>query len=324
MTTLFQLYPQAYSGIKKGQGLSIEGQFVWQDAEKYHIQGIFGEADIQKATGFNNGIQLFLLSYRMVAAYRLVLKAFSPSILTLLQLKGQSAFSLGIKESFRLVPSQYHILSLPVKKTMLDITENSEGKILLITLRPDYFSDMVLFYPRAKCFSKERRTVLAYPGKAEALLLDRQMRGVLRFILDHLQNAPKADPFTLGLAVKTLISLALTREQENAGRHRSNEYAQIAEIMRLLQENPDEFPGIKKLSKMALMNMTTFKKLFVQETGMPPEQFWNRNRLHIAYELLSTQHKRPSEVAMQLGYSSLHAFDKAFKKYFGVTPSMIQ
>jgi AraC-type DNA-binding domain-containing proteins len=323
MTTLFTIQPQENPNIEKGRGLLVEEQFVWRDAEKYHIRGVFGEADIQKVTGFNNGIQLFLLSYRMDVPYRIILKAFSPSILTVLQLKGQSVFSLEVNNTFRFVPFQYHILSVPVKKILLDIHENIEGKIVFITIEPEYFNDMILFYPWAKKFSKERRKVLAYLNQTEGLFMDRQMQAILSFILDHLQNASKTDPFTLGLAIKTFIGLALTGEQEPGRNQISGVNPQIVEIIDFLEENIDQFPGIKRLSRMAHLNTTTFKELFARAAGMPPEQFWNHHRLSMAHEMLSAQNKRPSEVAAILGYSSLHGFDKAFKKRFGVSPSMI-
>src|SRR3546814_526552 len=55
----------------------------------------------------------------------------------------------------------------------------------------------------------------------------------------------------------------------------------------------------------------------------PLQAFLIRQRLDIAYRLLSEDGVGVSAVAYQLGFSDVQAFNKLFRKYFGVAPSAV-
>lgn len=55
--------------------------------------------------------------------------------------------------------------------------------------------------------------------------------------------------------------------------------------------------------------------------GQPLQAYLMRQRLNTAYRLLSEEGHSVSAVAYQLGFSDVQAFNKLFRKYFGVAPS---
>ncbi|WP_262250002.1 helix-turn-helix transcriptional regulator [Parapedobacter soli] len=55
--------------------------------------------------------------------------------------------------------------------------------------------------------------------------------------------------------------------------------------------------------------------------GQPLQAYLMRQRLNTAYRLLSEEGRSVSAVAYQLGFSDVQAFNKLFRKYFGVAPS---
>jgi AraC-like DNA-binding protein len=85
----------------------------------------------------------------------------------------------------------------------------------------------------------------------------------------------------------------------------------------------NKFPSIEKLSKTAMMSSTKLKTRFKQIYGMKLYEFYNRHRLQQAKEMLRTGNYSVKQVGVNIGFSNLSNFAKAFKKEFGVLPRQI-
>jgi AraC-like DNA-binding protein len=95
----------------------------------------------------------------------------------------------------------------------------------------------------------------------------------------------------------------------------------IAEI--LSDTQLDKFPSIESLSKAAMMSSTKLKTRFKQIYGMKLYEFYNRNRLEQAREMLKTGDFSVKQVGINIGFSNLSNFAKAFKKEFGILPKEV-
>jgi AraC-like DNA-binding protein len=84
-----------------------------------------------------------------------------------------------------------------------------------------------------------------------------------------------------------------------------------------------EFPSIESLSKTAMMSSTKLKTRFKQIYGMKLYEFYNHHRLVQAKEMLRTGNFSVKQVGVNIGFSNLSNFAKAFKKEFGVLPREI-
>jgi AraC-like DNA-binding protein len=84
-----------------------------------------------------------------------------------------------------------------------------------------------------------------------------------------------------------------------------------------------KFPSIEFLSKTAMMSSTKLKTRFKQIYGMKLYEFYNRNRLEQAKEMLRTGDFSVKQVGTNIGFSNLSNFAKAFKKEFGVLPKEV-
>ena len=82
----------------------------------------------------------------------------------------------------------------------------------------------------------------------------------------------------------------------------------------------EKFPSIEILSKTAMMSTTKLKTKFKQVYGMKLYEFYNRNRLEKAKEMLRTGNYSVKQVGYDIGFSNLSNFAKAFKKEFGMLP----
>jgi AraC-like DNA-binding protein len=89
----------------------------------------------------------------------------------------------------------------------------------------------------------------------------------------------------------------------------------------LLTSYCGEFPSIESLAKMAYMSASKLKKLFKKAYGMAPYEYYQKNRMHKAKELLTVKKQSVSQVGAFLGYQNMSNFSAAFKKEFNFLPS---
>ncbi|HLZ88517.1 MAG TPA: helix-turn-helix transcriptional regulator, partial [Puia sp.] len=98
----------------------------------------------------------------------------------------------------------------------------------------------------------------------------------------------------------------------------------LKSIVQILSDNQlNKFPSIESLSKTAMMSSTKLKSRFKQIYGMKLYEFYNRNRLEQAHEMLKTGDFSVKQVGINIGFSNLSNFAKAFKKEFGILPKEV-
>jgi AraC-like DNA-binding protein len=101
----------------------------------------------------------------------------------------------------------------------------------------------------------------------------------------------------------------------------SKDFESILKIEGLLLENYGEvFPKIEKLARMAFMSESKLKKIYKQAFGMGLFEYYQKNRMHKAKELLNTGDYTVSQVGNLLGYQNLSNFSNSFKKEFNRLP----
>ena len=105
----------------------------------------------------------------------------------------------------------------------------------------------------------------------------------------------------------------------------SKDFESILKIESLLLENYSEvFPKIEKLARIALMSESKLKKIYKQAFGMGLYEYYQKNRMHKAKELLNSGEYSVSEVGSMLGYHNLSNFSASFKKEFNKLPREFQ
>lgn len=101
----------------------------------------------------------------------------------------------------------------------------------------------------------------------------------------------------------------------------SKDFESILKIEGLLLENYGEvFPKIEKLARLALMSESKLKKIYKQAFGMGLYEYYQKNRMHKAKELLNSGEYTVSQVGTMLGYHNLSNFSASFKKEFNQLP----
>ena len=98
----------------------------------------------------------------------------------------------------------------------------------------------------------------------------------------------------------------------------------LKNIVQILSDSQlSQFPSIDTLSRTAMMSSTKLKTRFKQIYGMKLYEFYNRNRLEQAREMLRTGNYSVKQVGINIGFSNLSNFAKAFRKEFGLLPKEV-
>ena len=152
-------------------------------------------------------------------------------------------------------------------------------------------------------------------------------------ILGELMNADKSKSFeNLILQNRTmlLIERFFTRIYKKMNDQHFDMKVSTDDIMRLQkveQELLKDFssppPGITRLAKMAAMSPSKLKNTFKEIYGLPIYQYFQKHRMNKAKAMLLSNKYNVKEVGMEVGYSNLSNFAKAFKKSFDQLPSDI-
>lgn len=90
----------------------------------------------------------------------------------------------------------------------------------------------------------------------------------------------------------------------------------------LLHNLKNKFPGIAELSKIANMSSSKYKKLFKEIEGVTPNDFFKREKIILAHQLLcSGSYNSIVRLAYDLNFTRVDYFSKKYFKVFGRNPS---
>lgn len=104
-----------------------------------------------------------------------------------------------------------------------------------------------------------------------------------------------------------------TRDEYNKAVNRVVEY---------INEHLYDTPGIKELSDIAGISGFHFHRIFKAIIGENTGEYINRLRLENIAQRLRLTKESLEEIALRTGYGTKHALSKAFKKHFGIAPSV--
>lgn len=96
----------------------------------------------------------------------------------------------------------------------------------------------------------------------------------------------------------------------------------LAETRRYMEDNLDEPLSISTLSRRACLSATTFKEGFRRLYGLPVHTWLQQRRMERAAELLRDSSLSVLGVAQSVGYSSASQFSAAFRRQYGMSPTM--
>lgn len=181
-----------------------------------------------------------------------------------------------------------------------------------------------------------------------ALTLDAQMRGILRQLiaegrqcfgpvldissqqtLTPVENEPTGSQQMIVLLLTQILILLLRQAQEGQVQ-RPQERAHLTEeqnaadltnqLTLLMREHLDGGLSFEEICRQSGLSQTALKACFRRYNRMGVMEYYQRLRIEEARRLLREGRLNVTQTAEALGYSSIHAFSRQFKRLMGVTP----
>jgi AraC-like DNA-binding protein len=94
----------------------------------------------------------------------------------------------------------------------------------------------------------------------------------------------------------------------------------IGQALTYMHREPQRRWTVGSLAAVAHMSRSSFAQRFGQLVGEAPIAYLTRQRMRLATRLLRDSRLMPAQVAAQVGYDSVAAFSRAYKRATGVTP----
>ncbi len=95
----------------------------------------------------------------------------------------------------------------------------------------------------------------------------------------------------------------------------------VGRVLTLMHQKPGHEWTVDALANEAGLSRSALAQRFTELIGQPPMQYLTRWRLTVAAQRLRTDGASLAAVAEQIGYESEAAFNRAFKREFGVPPA---
>jgi AraC-like DNA-binding protein len=136
------------------------------------------------------------------------------------------------------------------------------------------------------------------------------------------QNRTSASPGFRRLRLQALFLeyLTLTIAAAQSGSHGATTPL-IRRVLQHIETHLADPIHVPELARVARLSTSRLKVRFKRELGVPPAEFWLRQKIERAVVLLET--KPVTEVAFALGFSSSQYFATAFRRYTLLRPSEI-
>ena len=181
-----------------------------------------------------------------------------------------------------------------------------------------------------------------------ALTLDAQMRGLLRQLiaegkqcfgpvldisgqrsLEPKENAPVGSQQMIALLLEQILLLMVRQAQggqespKQEAPHLTDEQnaADLTnQLTGLMREHLDGSLSFEEICRTSGLSQTALKACFRRYNRMGVMEYYQRLRIEEARRLLREGRLNVTQTAEKLGYSSIHAFSRQFKRLMGVTP----
>ncbi len=148
------------------------------------------------------------------------------------------------------------------------------------------------------------------------------MLAAFQTVLNALYGNEKNE-ITNAVAVNTINYIILSTckrflESKQSVSNISTQESLLVYIMSYLKNNVYKIDALKDISADTGYSYPYLSHLFSQKMGQSLKNFFTILRMNTATELLKK--KRVTEIAEILGYSSIHSFSRAYKKFCDVSP----
>jgi AraC-like DNA-binding protein len=95
----------------------------------------------------------------------------------------------------------------------------------------------------------------------------------------------------------------------------------VQAVIEYISLQPEYTPVLAELCELVHVSESYLRKLFIDDTGMPPLTFIHQFKIEQAQKRLLSGTERVAEIAYHLGFKDANYFSRLFKKKTGYTPN---
>lgn len=98
----------------------------------------------------------------------------------------------------------------------------------------------------------------------------------------------------------------------------------VYEVINYIDVNLHQITELTQIADELHYSYSYLSHIFSKEVGLTIKNYYNRKRFEKAVEWLKTGELNVTQIADKLQYQSIHTFSKAFRKNFGISPTLYQ
>jgi AraC family transcriptional regulator len=118
------------------------------------------------------------------------------------------------------------------------------------------------------------------------------------------------------------VKFPLLKRWANKEETQNEYFKSVGKVLDYLKKHSDENPDIETLAGIACLSPFHFHRVFKSVIGENIGEFRLRLRMEYVAEKLNKPNVKLEDLAIETGYNGVQALSKAFRKYYGVSPSV--
>jgi AraC family transcriptional activator of pyochelin receptor len=286
-------------------------------------------AGLEATSWFFNGIEIIYLEGQIREASSLDWNSDEDGIVLYFNLLGKSSFqSKGQSIPVAFSNNEHNVLYCKEAKAQL-LFEKSEIKLCIIRLsRISFFEICSMDHHALHQFSKRISTGHATTLFSQHSGIDFLIQTCIGSIL-HCKYENSLKRIFLFSKVVEIIVLQVESFKNHVDEKKSyikTDYdkERIFYAREYLLKNIESPPSLKQLARVSGINEFKLKKGFKELFHQTVYEYLSDARLEIGKNDLLENRKTVSQIAFELGYSSVQHFSNSFKRKFGMSPSQVR
>lgn len=201
------------------------------------------------------------------------------------------------------------------------IMPEAESRGLFITISYDRLTNLMAgddFYRTLEDMVKNQQ-----PG-SRVRAITPFMTSVISQILSHSTVWENGHLFFLAKILELLCSLMNPKHGVNCACIGDTDLQIVNKAMAFLEDELDDPPSVADLAGRVGISASKLKLLFPRACGVTPYAYLRKVRMEKALALLNEGEMNVTEVAYDVGFSSISHFAKVFVRYHGIRPSQVR
>ena len=138
-------------------------------------------------------------------------------------------------------------------------------------------------------------------------------------VLDRVKTEPPGYQQLIAADVFAILGAAISSGQDHPNWSENAKLVRKAKFA--MEQTTDELVNIEELAATCHLSVAQFRRIFKQQVGMPPYQYYLQVRINNAKELLRNSSLPIQRISHMLHFENPFQFSRTFKEKTGLAPS---